>query len=53
MELVFNNNNYDFFIYLTYIITLSSLFFLLIFTYLKYLISKKLYSAILEKNDDS
>ena len=51
MELVFNNNNYDFFIYLTYIITLSSLFFLFIFTYLKYLISKKFYSAILEKND--
>ena len=48
MELVFNNNNYDFFIYLTYIITLSSLLFLFIFTYLKYLISKKLYSAILD-----
>lgn len=53
MELVFNNNNYEFYIYLTYIITLSSLFFLFIFTYLKYLISKKLYSAILENNNDS
>ena len=53
METVFNNNNYDFFIYLSYIVTFSSLVFLFIFSYLKYLISKKLYSAILEKNNDT
>ena len=53
MELVFNNNNYDFFIFLTYIITFFSLFFLFIYTYLRYLISKKLYSGIVEKNDDT
>ena len=53
METVFNNNNYDFFIYLSYIITFGSLIFLFIFSYLKYLISKKLYSAIIDKNNDS
>ena len=53
METVFNNNNYDFFIYLSYIVTFGSLIFLFIFSYLKYLISKKLYSAIIDKNNDS
>ena len=53
METVFNNNNYDFFIYLSYIVTFGSLIFLFIFSYLKYLISKKLYSAIVDKNNDS
>ena len=53
METVFNNNNYDFFIYLSYIITFGSLIFLFIFSYLKYLISKKLYSAVIDKNNES
>ena len=53
METVFNNNNYDFFIYLSYIVTFGSLIFLFIFSYLKYLISKKLYSAIIDKNNDT
>ena len=53
METVFNNNNYDFFIYLSYIVTFGSLIFLFIFSYLKYLISKKLYSAIVDKNNDT
>ncbi len=53
MATVFNNNNYDFFIYLSYIITFGSLIFLLIFSYLKFLISKNLYSTILENNNDT
>ena len=53
METVFNNNNYDFFIYLSYIVTFGSLIFLFIFSYLKYLISRKLYSAIVDKNNDT
>ena len=53
METVFNNNNYDFFIYLSYIVTFGSLIFLFIFSYLKYLISMKLYSVIVDKNNDT
>ena len=53
METVFNNNNYDFFIYLSYIVTFGSLTFLFIFSYLKYLISKKLYSDIVDKTNDT
>ena len=52
METVFNNNNYDFFIYLSYIITFGSLIFLFIFSYLKFLISKNLYSKIIENNNE-
>ena len=53
MATVFNNNNYDFFIYLSYIITFGSLIFLFIFSYLKFLISKNLYSKIIENNNDT
>ena len=53
METVFNNNNYDFFIYLSYVVTFGSLIFLFIFSYLKYLISKKHYSSIIDKNNES
>ena len=47
-----NNNNYDFFIYLSYIITFASLIIVFLYTYLKYLISKKLFKAIIENVND-
>ena len=52
MDILSNNNNYDFFIYVSYIITFVSLIILFLYTYLKYLISKKLFKAIIENVND-
>ena len=52
MEILSNNNNYDFFIYVSYIITFASLIIVFLYTYLKYLISKKLFKAIIENVND-
>ena len=48
MDILSNNNNYDFFIYVSYIITFASLIIVFLYTYLKYLISKKLFESITE-----
>jgi len=48
MDIISNNNNYDFFIYVSYIITFASLIIVFLYTYLKYLISIKLFKAIIE-----
>ena len=53
MDILSNNNNYDFFIYVSYIITFASLIIVFLYTYLKYLISKKLFKAIIENVNDS
>ena len=52
MDILSNNNNYDFFIYLSYIITFTSLIIVFLYTYLKYLISRKLFKAIIENVND-
>ena len=52
MDILSNNNNYDFFIYVSYIITFASLIIVFLYTYLKYLISKKLFKAIIENVND-
>ena len=52
MDILSNNNNYDFFIYVSYIITFVSLIIVFLYTYLKYLISKKLFKAIIENVND-
>ena len=53
MDILSNNNNYDFFIYVSYIITFASLIIVFLYTYLKYLISKKLFKAIIESVNDT
>ena len=53
MDILSNNNNYDFFIYVSYIITFASLIIVFLYTYLKYLISKKLFKAIIENVNDT
>jgi len=52
MEILSNNNNYDFFIYVSYIITFVSLIIVFLYTYLKYLISKKLFKTFIENVND-
>ena len=52
MDILSNNNNYDFFIYVSYIITFASLIIVFLYTYLKYLRSKKLFKAIIENVND-
>ena len=52
MDILSNNNNYDFFIYVSYIITFASLIIVFLYTYLKYLNTKKLIEAIIENVND-
>ena len=53
MDILSNNYIYDFFIYVSYLFTFASLIIVFLYTYLKYLISKKLFKAIIENVNDT